>query len=79
MNSPDAKQGLATGVRITLNGEEYAVQAAATVAELLAELGVGDRRVAVLCNGQVVGPAARADARLEPGARLELITLAGGG
>ena len=51
------------GARVVINGEERATRAA-TLAELLAELGYLDREVATALNGAFVPRTARSKARL---------------
>ncbi len=71
-----------TTVEIHLNGALRAVPASdgqATVAAMLADLGLADQRVAVELNGDVV-PRAEHDARtLSAGDRVEVVTFVGGG
>ena len=50
-----------------------------TVAALIAELGLADRRVAVERNREVVPRAQHASTELAAGDRLELVTFVGGG
>ena len=50
-----------------------------TVAALIGELGLGDRRVAVERNREVVPRAEHATTVLAAGDRLELVTFVGGG
>lgn len=66
-------------MKITLNGEERTVNPPLTVSELLAAMRLGDKRVAVEVNRQVV-PRARHDShQLQDGDQLEVVTLVGGG
>lgn len=65
-------------MNILLNGESRAV-AATTVAELVAELGLQSRMIAVERNLEVV-PKSQYDAvRLVEGDRLEVVHMIGGG
>lgn len=64
--------------RIAINGESREVQAT-TVAELLAELGMGDELVAVECNREIVPRARHAEATLKSGDELEIVHFVGGG
>lgn len=66
-------------ISITVNGEVRQVAQDTTVAELIAELGLADRRVAVERNRQVVPRAEHATASLSAGDRLEIVTFVGGG
>jgi sulfur carrier protein len=66
-------------VEITLNGETKAVQEGTTLAALLRELNQQPRYVAVERNLDLVPRAQHADCVLQPGDRLEIVTLVGGG
>jgi thiamine biosynthesis protein ThiS len=66
-------------IEITVNGAPRKVAAGTTVADLIAELGLGDRKVAVERNRDVVPRARHGEVRLETGDRLELVTYVGGG
>jgi sulfur carrier protein len=66
-------------VQITVNGEPRQIAAAATVAQLLEELGLAGRFVAVEVNLELVPHAQHAARRLAEGDRLEIVTLVGGG
>lgn len=71
-----------SGVRITLNGELktlHAAPGAASIAALLADLGLAAVRVAVEVNGAIVPKAEHAGRRLEAGDRVEVVTFVGGG
>lgn len=66
-------------MEISYNGQSRIVADAISVAELLAELGLNVRHVAVEVNQELV-PRARHQARvLAPGDRVEVVTLVGGG
>jgi len=64
---------------IQVNGQPREIESGATVAKLLAELGVAQPHVAVELNLEVVPRAEHADAVLREGDRLEVVTLVGGG
>ncbi|WP_428267358.1 sulfur carrier protein ThiS [Haliangium sp.] len=66
-------------IDITVNGSPRQVAAGTTVAGLLTELGLGERRVAVERNRAVVPRAEHAHTQLAAGDRLELVTFVGGG
>ena len=66
-------------IPLTVNGEAREVPAGTTVAGLLATLGVVPRGSAVERNRQLVPRRAHADTALEPGDRVEVVTLVGGG
>lgn len=69
-------------MKLTINGEprEVAVNVgAATVADALDALGLGDARVATALNGAFVPAPSRADAALSPGDALEIVAPMQGG
>ena len=70
---------MSTSVDVVVNGEARTVVQGTTIAELIAELGLGDRRVAVEKNREVVPRAQHATTVLAAGDRLELVTFVGGG
>jgi sulfur carrier protein len=66
-------------ITITLNGAPRHVPPGTTVAELLRELDLNPRFLAVERNFGVVPRAEHGKCRLEEGDRLEIVTLVGGG
>jgi sulfur carrier protein len=70
---------MSRSIEVVINGETRTVVQGTTVAALVAELGFGDRRVAVERNREVVPRAAHASTELAEGDRLELVTFVGGG
>jgi len=66
-------------MKIFVNGEARDLEAGATLADLLAELGVQARHVAVEVNMELVPRRAHAEHELAEGDRLEVVTLVGGG
>ncbi len=66
-------------MEIVLNGEPKQVVADLFVADLLAELGLKSKFVAVERNRELVPRARHAECRLAPGDRVEIVTLVGGG
>jgi sulfur carrier protein len=65
-------------LNIVVNGGPVAT-GAGTLAELLAELGFGPRRVATARNGEFVPDRARAATPLEGGDRIEIVAPRHGG
>lgn len=65
-------------IEVTVNGEKRQT-AAATVRELIAELGLDHQPVAVERNHEVVPKKRHGEAELSEGDVLELVTLVGGG
>ena len=66
-------------MQIFVNGSPREVPASPTIAELLAELGVEARRVAVALNRDVVPRARHAEVVVQPGDRLEIVQAVQGG
>jgi sulfur carrier protein len=66
-------------VEISVNGRSRKVAEGITVAELLEELGLARKYVAVEVNLQLVPRQQHAGHRLAAGDRLEIVTLVGGG
>lgn len=66
-------------MRIVVNGEAREVEAGATVADLLNELGVNVRHCAVEVNLELVPRMEHAGRVLSAGDRMEVVTLVGGG
>jgi len=66
-------------VRVTVNDEPRELPDGATVAELVAALGLGPRRIAVELNRDIVPRATYADRRLHDGDVVEVIHFVGGG
>lgn len=64
---------------IIVNGDPRNVAAGTTVAGLVGDLGLGDRRVAVERNREVVPRAQHATTVLAANDRLEIVTFVGGG
>lgn len=64
---------------IVVNGESRATQDGQTVAELLRELGLDSRQVAVERNREIVPRAEHGQAVLGDGDQLEIVTFVGGG
>jgi sulfur carrier protein len=70
---------MSTSIDVVINGQSRTVNAGTTVAALIAELGLGDRKVAVERNREVVPRAQHATTILADGDRLEVVTFVGGG
>lgn len=64
--------------QLSINGEPRVV-AAVTVADLLTELDLVGRRVAVECNGDIVPRSLHAQTPLADGDALEMVVAVGGG
>jgi thiamine biosynthesis protein ThiS len=66
-------------IDIVINGQLRSVKEGTTVSLLLDELGLGNRRVAVERNREVVPRAQHATTALAAGDRVEVVTFVGGG
>ena len=66
-------------IDVVINGQGRAIAAGTTIATLIEELGLGDRKVAVERNREVVPRAQHASTILDAGDRVELVTFVGGG
>ena len=68
-----------TTVEIHVNGEPREVPRGCTVEELIAQLDLGGRRVAVALNREVVPRSTYADVAIHGGDRMEILEAVGGG
>ena len=64
---------------ITLNGDRFEITAPLTIAELLTQLAIDARRVAVEHNLSVVKRTAFADTVVAEGDEVEIVNFVGGG
>jgi thiamine biosynthesis protein ThiS len=62
-----------------LNGEERTLKEGTTVAELIAELGIKKRRIAVEVNRDIIPREEYATTELHPGDLVEVVHFVGGG
>ena len=66
-------------MQLTINGQGRQIAENTTIAELLDELKLGGKPVAVEVNLELVPRQRHAEHRLSEGDRLEIVTLVGGG
>jgi len=66
-------------MQILVNGSPHGLAAPVTIAELLAELGLSERRLAVEVNREIVPKSRHAMHRLHDGDHVELVQAMGGG
>jgi sulfur carrier protein len=66
-------------MKLVVNGEERAAADGATLADLVRELSLDGKPIAVELNRAVVPRGRYAQTRLGEGDRLEIVTLVGGG
>jgi len=70
---------MSTSIAVVVNGQPRTIAHGTTVAALIGELGLGERRVAVERNREVIPRAQHPTTVLADGDRLELVTFVGGG
>ena len=66
-------------IEVTINGSVQNFVAPLAVSELLARMALGQRKVAVERNGEIVPRSAQASTLLRHGDRLEIVVAVGGG
>jgi len=66
-------------IDLRVNGDAFAIEAGATVDELVRRLAPPESRVAVERNAEIVRRAEWAATRLEPGDRIEIVRFVQGG
>ena len=66
-------------IRIVLNGAPRDLPAPLTFAQLIDELDLGGKRLAVERNGEIVPRSRFTEARLADGDRIEVVIAVGGG
>ena len=75
----DSRADSRTEIRFLVNGEPQTLSPPCTVTDLLASLGMADRRVAIAINRAVVARSRYEDAALADGDRIEILEAVGGG
>ena len=66
-------------ISITINGERRQFEAPINCAELIAQLELAGKRVALERNGEIVPRSRHTEQRLADGDRLEIVVAVGGG
>jgi sulfur carrier protein len=66
-------------MRIVLNGEDKSLDGSPTVSQLLAQLGLAERRVAVEINREILPRSRHAEYRLQERDQVEVVLAIGGG
>ena len=66
-------------MQVLVNDEPHRLPPGATVADLVASLGLGPRRIAVEVNREIVARASYAEVVLRDGDTVEIIHFVGGG
>lgn len=66
-------------IQVTVNGAAHRFERAPDIAELLRELALAGKKIAVERNGEIVPKSAHAATRLANGDQLEIVVAVGGG
>jgi len=66
-------------MQIVVNGKKHQLQGLTTVAALLQQLELGNKRLAVEVNQAIVPRSQHAQHQLQPGDRVEIVHAIGGG
>jgi sulfur carrier protein len=66
-------------ISLTINGEPRTLERALTCTELVAELGLAGKRIAMERNGEIVPRSQFGLCTLQDGDRLEIVAAVGGG
>lgn len=66
-------------MQIQVNGEPFNAGDSRTLGELIEQLGLADKRVAIELNMEIVPRSHHADTRLHEGDRVEIVHAIGGG
>lgn len=66
-------------INIQVNGESHACVAAITLPELLTQLKLNPRLIAVEYNGDILHRQYWTETQMQSGDRLEIVTIVGGG
>ena len=66
-------------MEISVNGEKRSLTTALSVADLLREMGLEGKRLAVERNGEIVPKSSHAATQLAEGDRIEIVIAVGGG
>jgi thiamine biosynthesis protein ThiS len=75
----DATAPSPRAITVTVNGEARALRDGATVADLVAELGLAGRKIAVAVGRDVVPRGSYAARAVRDGDRIEILEAVGGG
>lgn len=66
-------------MQVSVNGEQYDLPEAITVAELVERVGLGDQRIALERNREIVPRSEFSETKLAEGDRVEIVRAIGGG
>ena len=66
-------------IQLTINGQDRSFETAPTVTQLISQLALTQRRIAVERNGEIVPRSRFDETLLNTGDRLEIVVAVGGG
>lgn len=72
-------EALSASMEVVLNGARCSIATASTVAMLLQARGLPERGIAVEVDGEIVPRSTWGERVLEPGNRIEIVHMVGGG
>ncbi|QSR16891.1 sulfur carrier protein ThiS [Novosphingobium sp. KA1] len=70
---------MAADISLTVNGEPRRTASGSSIADLVAEIGLDPRKVAVEHNGEIAPRSTLGDVMLSDGDALEIVHFVGGG
>ena len=68
-----------TGVKVMINGEAHEFDNSLSLPELLEQIGMNPRLIAVEYNGEILHRQFWLETKIKNGDRLEIVTIVGGG
>ena len=68
-----------TGVKVMINGEAHEFDNSLSLPELLEQIGMNPRLIAIEYNGEILHRQFWVETRIKNGDRLEIVTIVGGG
>jgi sulfur carrier protein len=66
-------------IAVTINGSAQTFDQALSIAELIQQMKLAGKRIAIECNGEIVPRSQYAQQQLASGDRLEIVVAVGGG
>ncbi|MDX1669091.1 MAG: sulfur carrier protein ThiS [Limnobacter sp.] len=64
---------------VTVNGQAHQIEQGALVSDLLTQLNLTGKRIAVELNGEIIPKSEHSSTALEPNSELEIVVAVGGG
>ncbi|WP_199300010.1 sulfur carrier protein ThiS [Trichocoleus sp. FACHB-262] len=79
MSDPSGLSNLSDAITVQVNGEPQTCSRSILLPNLLEQLGLNPRLIAVEYNGEILHRQFWADTQVQEGDRLEIVTIVGGG